>query len=150
MYYAHSAPLAVERSSTRDGWEPLRDHLHDVADLAACFAEPFGAAPEARLAGLLHDLGKYSDRFTLRLENKDSGLDHWSAGARVAFDRLKALGAPVTLAIQGHHIGLQGALALQDLSRNSAPQAATPGADRRRRGGLALPAGCRWDLSPGS
>jgi CRISPR-associated endonuclease/helicase Cas3 len=67
------------------------------------------------LAGLLHDLGKYSDLFTLRLQNEASGLDHWSAGAKAAFDLPRGVGGPVALAIQGHHIGLQSADALQDL-----------------------------------
>lgn len=44
MFYAHSAP-------TREAWEPLADHLRDVAERAASFASPFGAADEARLAG---------------------------------------------------------------------------------------------------
>jgi hypothetical protein len=30
---------------------------------------------------VLHDLGKYADRFQRRLEGKDSGLDHWTQGA---------------------------------------------------------------------
>ncbi len=67
------------------------------------------------MAGLLHDLGKYSDLFTLRLKNEASGLDHWSAGAKAAFDLPRALGGPVALAIHGHHIGLQSAEALHDL-----------------------------------
>ena len=62
---------------------------------------------EARAAGLLHDLGKYSDLFTLRLEGKEKGLDHWSPGAWVALMRYRALGLATALAIQGHHIGLQ-------------------------------------------
>jgi HD superfamily phosphodiesterase len=33
-----------------------------VAARAAEFAAAFGAADEARLAGLLHDLGKYGER----------------------------------------------------------------------------------------
>lgn len=110
MYYAHSAP-------TREGWEPLRDHLKDVAERAAGFAEPFGAAEEARLAGLLHDLGKYSDRFTARLEGKDHGLDHWSAGAWAALTELRRLGAAAALAVQGHHVGLQSPGSLVELSK---------------------------------
>lgn len=98
MFFAHSGP-------TRERWEPLAEHLCDVAERAAGFAAAFGAAEEARLAGLLHDLGKYSDRFTLRLEGKDRGLDHWSMGAWAAFKHYKRVGA--ALAIQGHHIGLQ-------------------------------------------
>lgn len=39
------------------------------------------------LAGLLHDLGKYADRFQARLRGEDSGLDHWSQGAWLALFR---------------------------------------------------------------
>jgi hypothetical protein len=77
MYYAHSAPPELP-------WEPLKDHLLDVAERAAVFAKPFGATDEARLAGLLHDLGKYSELFTLRLQGRAKGLDHWSIGAWAA------------------------------------------------------------------
>ncbi|HEX3553856.1 MAG TPA: CRISPR-associated helicase Cas3' [Thermoanaerobaculia bacterium] len=119
MYCAHSAPTLTP---TRNCWEPLRDHLLDVAERAACFASLFGLDDEARLAGLLHDLGKYSDLFTLRLEGKASGLDHWSAGARAVLDQLKAIAGPVALAIQGHHIGLQSAVALQDLQKTFRPR----------------------------
>ncbi|MGH9363021.1 MAG: HD domain-containing protein [Thermoanaerobaculia bacterium] len=38
--------------------------MRDVAETAARFARTFGGDEEARAAGLLHDLGKYSDRFT--------------------------------------------------------------------------------------
>jgi CRISPR-associated helicase Cas3/CRISPR-associated endonuclease Cas3-HD len=107
MYFAHSAPI-------REGWEPLRDHLRDVAETAARFASRFGAGDEARLAGLLHDLGKYSDLFTRRLEGLEHGLDHWSAGARAALDQ-GAPGTAAALAIQGHHVGLQSPDALREL-----------------------------------
>jgi CRISPR-associated endonuclease/helicase Cas3 len=110
MYFAHSA-------ATREGWEPLHDHLRDVAERAAAFAQLFGAAEEARLAGLLHDLGKYSERFTRRLEGLESGLDHWSAGAWAALTELKGKGAAAALAIQGHHIGLQSPDELRALGR---------------------------------
>src|SRR5262249_16035717 len=96
-------------------WEPLRDHLVDVANRAASFAASFGPADEARLAGLLHDLGKYSDLFSLRLKGEISGLDHWSAGARAALDRFASRPSPLALPIQGHHIGLQSAMAMSCL-----------------------------------
>ena len=59
---------------------------------------------EATLAGLLHDLGKYSERFQARLDdNSIRGINHWAAGARKAFE----LKAPlVAYAIDGHHTGL--------------------------------------------
>ncbi len=86
-------------------WQPLRAHLAQVAALAAAKAQPFGEEGSAHLAGLLHDLGKYGDRFQLRLQGKLSGLDHWSAGAHVALFEYRA--PAVALAVQGHHLGLQ-------------------------------------------
>jgi CRISPR-associated endonuclease Cas3-HD len=76
-----------------------------VAENAAGLAARFGAADEARLAGWLHDLGKYSEKFTARLEGRERGLDHWSAGAWAALTQYRS--AAAALAIQGHHIGLQ-------------------------------------------
>lgn len=100
MYFAHSAP-------SLEHWEPLRVHLERVAQRAAEFAAAFQAAEEARAAGLLHDLGKYSDLFTRRLEGREQGLDHWSIGAWAALKTYRELGVAVALAVQGHHIGLQ-------------------------------------------
>ncbi len=97
-YYAHSG-------NRSDIWHPLPAHLSDVATLAGSFARTTPWAGEAELAGLLHDLGKYADRFQSRLEGKESGLDHWSQGAWLALSKHKAIAA--ALAIQGHHIGLQ-------------------------------------------
>lgn len=98
IYYAHSANLSGR-------WHRLSEHLHAVAELASTYAGNSAWAQEAALAGLLHDLGKYADRFQARLEGKDSGLDHWSQGAWIALSQCRAVAA--ALAIQGHHIGLQ-------------------------------------------
>jgi CRISPR-associated endonuclease/helicase Cas3 len=99
-FYAHSANKAGMA-------QLLADHLCNVAELAAGFASVFGAADEAFLAGILHDLGKYSERFQRRLQGKEKGLDHWSTGAWCALKHHKMIAA--ALAIQGHHIGLQKA-----------------------------------------
>ena len=97
MYYAHS--------NNRSGrWHPLADHLNAVSRLAAEFSACFPWREEARLAGLLHDLGKYGGRFQARLRGEDQGLDHWSQGAWLVLTEQKAVAAP--LAIQRHHIGL--------------------------------------------
>ena len=97
MYYAHSANHIGD-------WHPLTVHLGSVANLAKDFASESAWRDEAHLAGLLHDLGKYADRFQRRLHGQDSGLDHWSQGASLALTN-RAIAA--ALAIQGHHIGLQ-------------------------------------------
>ncbi|MCK6494469.1 MAG: CRISPR-associated endonuclease Cas3'', partial [Nitrospira sp.] len=97
-YFAHSA-------NGQGKWHPLADHLASVSKLAGKFLHGMRGEEEARLAGLLHDLGKYGDLFQARLRGKAQGLDHWSLGAWFVLQKRKAVAA--ALAIQGHHIGLQ-------------------------------------------
>ena len=56
--YAHSLP-----GQPKEKWQPLEEHLRQTAELARQFAEPFGADDWAYIAGLWHDLGKYSEEF---------------------------------------------------------------------------------------
>lgn len=86
--------------------EALQDHLRFVSARAEGFAAALGATDEARVAGLLHDLGKYSHRFQRRLQGLEPGMDHWSAGAAIALGRYGAKGLTAALAIRGHHQGL--------------------------------------------
>ncbi|MEJ2080555.1 MAG: CRISPR-associated endonuclease Cas3'' [Acidobacteriota bacterium] len=44
-------------------WQGLLDHLRGVAKRAEQYASAFGAGDWGKLAGLWHDLGKYSDGF---------------------------------------------------------------------------------------
>ncbi|MCG3201623.1 MAG: hypothetical protein NFCOHLIN_01493 [Gammaproteobacteria bacterium] len=98
IYLAHS-------ENSAGAMHPLMVHLASVSALARQFMAGHPAADEAALAGLLHDLGKYADRFQLRLQGKDGGLDHWSQGASLALTQFRAVAA--ALAIEGHHIGMQ-------------------------------------------
>jgi CRISPR-associated endonuclease/helicase Cas3 len=82
----------------------LADHSRLVGDRAAGYATVFGAADEAWLAGVLHDLGKYGPRFPRRLAGQETGIDHWSAGAWAAINQFKSVAA--AMAIHGHHLGL--------------------------------------------
>jgi CRISPR-associated endonuclease/helicase Cas3 len=52
-FYAHS-----KENQPPEIWQPLEEHLENVAQLAAEFAAPFGGEQWARLAGIWHDLGK--------------------------------------------------------------------------------------------
>ena len=58
-YYAHTATLPDGKPDPNpERWQALADHLRNVADVAEKFAAPFNLGAEAKLAGLLHDLGK--------------------------------------------------------------------------------------------
>ena len=98
IYYAHSG-------NDYKKWHLLKEHLISVSRLAGEYLADWKGEEEAKLAGLLHDLGKYGDRFQNRLHGQDKGLDHWSQGAFLAITKGSAIAA--ALAIQGHHIGLQ-------------------------------------------
>lgn len=88
-------------------WEPLRCHLQEVAELAAKHGARFGSAPLAGAAGLLHDLGKYSDAFQARLKGSGQSVDHSTAGAAWARQNLgERAGRMVAHVIAGHHAGL--------------------------------------------
>lgn len=107
-YYAHTAedPEGNRLPESSGKWQPLSDHLRQVAELAARFAAPMGpeAAAEARLAGLLHDLGKYAARFQARLRDpRIHGINHWAAGAAYAATHGQPL---IAYPIDGHHTGL--------------------------------------------
>ncbi len=102
QYLAHSANDLGEV-------DLLKDHLTNVAKLAAEYARFLGFEDEAGLAGILHDIGKYGYLFQRRLEGKEKRIDHWSAGAYLALTRYKLKGVAAALAIDGHHTGLQQA-----------------------------------------
>ena len=100
-YYAHSL-----QNADVDCWQGLEDHLRAVAKLARSHADKFGAGPWGEAAGLLHDIGKYSDAFQARLAGDPSQVDHSTAGAQVARRRYGIAGHLLAAAIAGHHAGL--------------------------------------------
>lgn len=106
---------------TGDGLEhhlhPLEAHLLGVAELASGFGKVFNAQKTAYLAGLWHDIGKYSRAFQALLARAvelgpDAAregrgrVDHSSAGAIWAWERLRGPGLALAFAIAGHHAGL--------------------------------------------
>lgn len=100
-FYAHSTDR-VDRSD----WQPLHEHLTHVGNMALQYAEWFGAGALAQAAGVLHDLGKYTREFQLRLAGQHTRMDHATWGARVARQRYGSVGHLIAYAIAGHHAGL--------------------------------------------
>ena len=82
--------------------QTVLDHLKGTADRCAAFAAAFGTEAQGRLAGLAHDLGKYSDAFQRRLAGGES-VDHSTAGA---FECMQAKQPLAAFAVTGHHGGL--------------------------------------------
>lgn len=83
--------------------ETVSQHLQLTAALAAEFAAAFGAEQQGRLAGMMHDIGKYSDAFQRRLNGSSEHVDHATAGA---FECFKHKQIPAAFAVAGHHGGL--------------------------------------------
>jgi CRISPR-associated endonuclease/helicase Cas3 len=112
-YYAHTATLPDGKPDPNlERWQFLADHLRNVGALAEKFAAPLNLVEEAKLAGLLHDLGKYRSEFQDYLcKKRDAGTEthHAIYGAAFAFrqavyDHPQFL--PLAFAIAGHHAGL--------------------------------------------
>lgn len=104
-YFAHSGNQA-----DRSDWQGLAEHLHNVAELAGEMAAPFGCTRQAYLAGLFHDLGKYSEQFQRRLTGDTNRVDHSTAGAALLLAltpvRERGMAELIAYAIAGHHAGL--------------------------------------------
>lgn len=104
IYYA--------KSKLANGKQPtVKQHLSAVAELAGKYGAEIGMEKPAKLAGLFHDFGKYSDAFQGVLERIVSHIDHAQAGALILYkiygkDRNSHY--PVLEAINGHHDGLVG------------------------------------------
>ncbi len=100
-FYAHSSD-----STDQADWQLLSEHLNSVGRLAEQKAAFFDGSSLARVAGLLHDLGKYTNEFQRRLCGDYGKVDHSTWGARIAYERYGPLGKLLAYGIAGHHAGL--------------------------------------------
>ena len=83
--------------------QTVLEHLNGTADLCSAFASAFGAKDLGRLAGMTHDLGKYSAAFQRRIQGGAERVDHASAGAA---ECCKLGQSSAAFAVVGHHGGL--------------------------------------------
>jgi CRISPR-associated endonuclease/helicase Cas3 len=105
-HFAHSG-----KQQDKSDWQLLSDHLLSVAELAAKMASSFRLEKAAFLAGLFHDLGKYTVAFQNRLAGADIRIDHSTAGAKLLLGDFatgwdKSIAELVAYCIAGHHAGL--------------------------------------------
>ena len=111
-FYAHS----LEGKPMRD-WQLLEQHLSQVANKAAEFANSWGGSEWAYLAGLWHDLGKYSiefqnkllveNGFEAHLECALGKVVHSEAGGHLSsINGWKGIDRVLSWLIMGHHAGL--------------------------------------------
>ncbi len=144
-HYAHSVAAKSE-----DHWQPLADHLKAVAALAESRGGKFGASRAAFVAGLLHDLGKYTKQFQRRLDGGER-VDHATAGARTVMERAakpdRLCAELIAYAIAGHHGGLPDRRGLTgSLDARLDPKRALPDLDPVWQGELGpLPSGLAPD-----
>lgn len=115
-----SEAFVARISRSADGrWraQSLLDHLVGTGEMAAVFAEPFGASDWARLAGRLHDLGKYQPAWQDYIRRitgfwtdepaaRRGSISHAIVGAVHAVERLGDIGRLLAYPIAGHHAGL--------------------------------------------
>ena len=94
-YYAHIAPDGRKQT--------VMEHLKGTAEFAERFAAAFDAAEQGALAGLAHDIGKYSEAFQRRILENGPKTDHSTAGA---FECAKINQIPAAFCVAGHHSGL--------------------------------------------
>lgn len=95
MYVAHVSDDGLRK-------EPVKQHLFEVAEMAAEFAAPFGGQSWAYAVGMLHDIGKYSKEFQKRILEDGPRVDHSTAGASIVAKEQPLL----SYCIAGHHGGL--------------------------------------------
>ncbi len=120
-------PLIAHRR--KDGKEqPLLSHLIETSDWTAQFTAKIGLSEIGKIIGLIHDFGKASDRFQGYLRSKlglispdadgfvdakRGEVDHSTAGAQLAYEKLVCRGQEgqllaqfLAIAIASHHSGL--------------------------------------------
>ena len=111
-YYAHS--LDGEPPSD---WQPLEEHLKNVAQLASKFANYFDAQVWGSILGKNHDLGKGTRPWQAYLRRANNIIDeflpfyeghptHAFVGAQWLFMHSREAGKLLAYCIAGHHGGL--------------------------------------------
>lgn len=100
MFYAHSENKVQK-------CEPVIEHLNEVSKLCKEFASEWNCGPEGEIAGIFHDVGKYTYAFQEVLKGNLNKIDHATPGAAALLFQYGLDGLASAIAVQGHHDGLQ-------------------------------------------
>ncbi|NCC43872.1 MAG: CRISPR-associated helicase Cas3' [Clostridia bacterium] len=98
MYLAHI-------SEDRKRQQSVKEHLEGTAKLAEEFASEFDCGELGYCSGMLHDIGKYSEKFQNRLMGCGGKVDHATAGAQLCKEK-GGFYLLLAYCIAGHHAGL--------------------------------------------
>lgn len=98
-FYAHTKSDGGE-----ENWQPLEEHLTNVAELCLQFSAAWCSNIFSRNIGLLHDIGKYQHGFQERLKNSSIKIEHSFCGAKECIKYSMPVAACYCIA--GHHGGL--------------------------------------------
>lgn len=107
MYIAHL------RETDDKEIQLLSNHLYETGSLCWEFGNEFENGDFAAECGILHDIGKYSNEFQLRIRGEGKICDHSTAGARIAYGK-SFFGKLAAYCIAGHHSGLLDSGTLAD------------------------------------
>jgi CRISPR-associated endonuclease Cas3-HD len=111
-YYAHSLD-----GKPPSEWQPLEEHLKNVAEMAAEFADYFGAPEWGSILGENHDLGKGTRPWQAYLRRENDIVDefakyykghptHAPVGAQWLHKHSVEAGKLLAYCVAGHHGGL--------------------------------------------
>ena len=110
-FYAHTHP---DHPKDESKWEPLEQHLREVADLTREYSRAFGANDWGWFAGLWHDLGKFHPDFQRKLRGDRMQIEHTGAGAALANELSGKYGETLAFVIAGHHAGLSNRVSREE------------------------------------
>lgn len=100
---AFLAHIRKDPSGQVEAVQTIAEHSRNTSMLCGHFADAFGAAKQGELAGLAHDIGKYSAAFQKRLQGDPAPVDHATAGMAECARQGQLFAA---FAVAGHHGGL--------------------------------------------
>ena len=119
VWYSHTLKNEPESS-----WEPVEDHLTSVANRAYSYAAEYGLGKDAYLAGICHDMGKYSENFQKRIKGilklkEGEFVNHAAYGSLFLLDQGEIIPA---ICVAGHHTFLS----LEELRNKIVPNRNSP------------------------